>query len=405
MVGQFAFCAALYATNIYRLTPDRIDVSIGVRIAILVALCGCSYLRRRAPVTALALALVPFGVDLWLGATLPVWLILSDLVYALALYGTDRQSVGIVRLCACLSLVTCGVVFAATHNGDVVVIAVGAAAAFLGTPLWWARSVRQHKATADAERARAEALTVIAELDRRAAIEAERSRMARDLHDVVAGHISAIAIQSEAVLRLVGRPTPDDSRRPAPDIRDIVTSIRTNSTDALSEMRSMIGLLRGNDSLDDLVTAGRLDELPRLFDSARASGTEVQLLGAVGASPRTGEIPAAVDQAAYRIVQESLTNAIVHAPGQRTVVELQCVGETLTIIVANDVGRHRPERNTESHRASNFGTELGTTERRGTGLNNMRQRAELLGGHVHAGRDGSRWTVKAVIPLTSSAAP
>ncbi len=90
VAAQFAFCCALYATNIYRFVPDRVDVPLWGRIVVLALLCACSLLRRRAPVLALGLAVLPFGLDLILGATLPVWLIVSDLVYCVALYGTDR---------------------------------------------------------------------------------------------------------------------------------------------------------------------------------------------------------------------------------------------------------------------------------------------------------------------------
>lgn len=390
---QFAFCCAIYATSIYRLTPARADVPVAAHIGVVAVLCACSLLRRRAPVLAISLATVPFAVDLALGATLPVWLIASDLVYAVALYGSDRQSLWIVRLSAAGSVLLCGVVYLVTRDSREVVVTLGAAAAFLGTALWWARSVRQHKKAARDERDRAEALTVIAKLDRRAAVEAERSRMARDLHDVVAGHLSAIAIQSEAALRLVdssGSPPHGFGSSSGPSVRDIVASMRTNSTDALAEMRSMIGLLRHGAGTDETAAPGRVDELFRLVDSARASGTEVRVSGdfADDSAP-THVLPAAVDQAAYRIVQESLTNAVVHAPGASTGVDLRCNGGELTVAVVNEVSSTACAARSEGHT--------------GTGLDNMRQRAELLGGKFHAGIDGTKWTVTAVLPLTTTA--
>ena len=393
VAAQFAFCCALYATNIYRFVPDRVDVPLWGRIVVLALLCACSLLRRHAPVLALGLAVVPFGLDLMLGATLPVWLIVSDLVYCVALYGTDRQSIGILRLSAAVSVLTCGLVYAVTGEGQEVIVTIGAAAAFLGTPLWWARSVRQHKQIARTEFERAEAATVIAELDRRAAVEAERARMARDLHDVVAGHLSAIAIQSAAALRIVETRDGSPVGIGGPGVHDIVTSIRANSIDALTEMRSMIGLLRGDGAADEPLSPGRVEELHRLVTSARASGTDVHIDGdcAPGAH-RTPVLPAAVDHAAYRIVQEALTNAVVHAPGAATGVDIRCDGDALTIVITNDM---TPTDSDHPGRVDG---------RTGTGLSNMRQRAELLGGILHAGCEGDRWCVKAVLPIATSTA-
>ncbi|MGY4101807.1 histidine kinase [Nocardia sp. R16R-3T] len=97
--------------------------------------------------------------------------------------------------------------------------------------------MRGHKEIAEAERKRAQAMTLVAELDRRTAIADGRRTMSRDLHDVIAGHLSAIAIQSEAVLGVLGRQETD------PTVAGIISSIRSNSVSALQEIRTMIGLL------------------------------------------------------------------------------------------------------------------------------------------------------------------
>ena len=139
----------------------------------------------------------------------------------------------------------------------------------------------------------------IAELDRESAVREERARMARDLHDVVAGHLSAVAIHTEATLA-----SADTSRD-----RDTLRTVRAGALEALAEMRSMILVLRGR---PDPVTApaglARLDALVGGRAVGRAGGR-----GRRRTPP--APLPAATDQAAFRIVQESLTNAARHAPG------------------------------------------------------------------------------------------
>jgi signal transduction histidine kinase len=172
-----------------------------------------------------------------------------------------------------------------------------------------------------------------------------------------------------------------------------VTSIRANSIDALTEMRSMIGLLRGDGAEDEPLSPGRVEELHRLVTSARASGTDVHIDGDfTPGAHRTTVLPAAVDHAAYRIVQEALTNAVVHAPGAATSVDIRCDGDALTIVITNDM---TPTDSDHPGRVDG---------RTGTGLANMRQRAELLGGMLHAGCEGDRWCVKAVLPVEKSTA-
>ncbi len=146
-------------------------------------------LRTRAPLAALGAGLAVAAVDALLGLSLGVLIVLVDLLYAATLHGSRRASRVIVGAVGVLML---GVAVASLSLVDdlrqalLITLQLGT---FPVIPVWWAMNVRQ-------ERARADQLARIAELDRRAAVAAERSRMARDLHDVIAGHLSAIAIQS-----------------------------------------------------------------------------------------------------------------------------------------------------------------------------------------------------------------
>ncbi|AEG44889.1 hybrid sensor histidine kinase/response regulator transcription factor [Isoptericola variabilis] len=131
--------------------------------------------------------------------------------------------------------------------------------------------------------------------------------MARDLHDVIASHLSAIAITSGAALA-----APPDAGRD----RDALTRVREASLASLAEMRSMIRVLRADEPGDDgvgLAATPRLAALDDLVAWARDAGLDVTVHedGVLG-SARAGELPAAVDQAAYRIAREALTNALKH---------------------------------------------------------------------------------------------
>ena len=199
---------------------------------------------------------------------------------------------------------------------------------------------------------------------------AERARMARDLHDVIAGDLSAIAIQSELVLSAKG--DPELAWR-------VLGAVRENSLRALAEMRAMIGLLRADgESPDEAAAPARLADLTRLIASARVSGMEIDVRIEIDESD---PVPAAVDLTAYRIAQEALTNAVKHAPRSAARVEIRHLDGTLTVEVSNALAR-RPRPAT------------GT----GTGLLNMRERAVAVDGSFFAGPSGAGWLVRATLP-------
>jgi signal transduction histidine kinase len=213
----------------------------------------------------------------------------------------------------------------------------------------------------------------VAELDRAAAVAAERARMARDLHDVIAGQLSGIAIQSEAALNL---PDPDPAV-----LRRVLTAVRRDSVAALTEMRAMIGLLRsdGADDGDPRTAPAGLDRLDALVETARATGLRVEV---DDRRPDDAHVPAAVDLAAHRIVQEALTNAAKHAPGSDVRLVLALHDGTLLIELTNDLVPGAPPGD-------------GTR----TGLLGLAERASAVSGSVQAGPDGGRWRVRATLPV------
>ncbi|WP_024805608.1 sensor histidine kinase [Nocardia sp. BMG51109] len=375
LVALFAFAigAILYLAGLSTLVGPN-TTPLLARFGVLALLCLATLLRRRAPLAALAAGVVPVGIDLVLGATVPVWLVYSDLIYAACLYDSRRVSRWVAGTCGAVSIAIAIAIFVITGEWRAAAVVIGAASVFAGTSVWWALQVRHHKEMAEAERTRAQAMAMVAEADRRAAIDDERRTMARDLHDVIAGHLSAIALQSEAALGVAG------DRDPA--VAGILGSIRTNSVDALQEMRTMIGLLRrdgGADGADGPVAPRGLAQLPLLVAAARDTGTTVRLRN----SGEGATLPSAVDQAAYRIVQEALTNAMKHAPGREVDVEVAAGPDALALSVRNRLpATPSPDAGYARH-----------------GLINMRERAAALGGSFSAGTESADWVVTARLPL------
>jgi len=211
-----------------------------------------------------------------------------------------------------------------------------------------------------------------AERARRAVLE-ERARIARELHDVVAHHMSLIAVRAEtAPYRLTGL---------TESARDEFSSLSEVAREALAEMRRLLGVLR-HDQPAALAPQPQLTDLPALVDAARRSGVSVEL----SLPPALGQVPAGVGVCAYRIVQESLSNASQHAPGAPIAVSVTHDPGVVLLRVANGPGGHP--------------SPAGNEPRPGHGLTGMYERVALLGGSLSAGPvpDGG-FVVSAVLPL------
>ncbi|MEU3479327.1 sensor histidine kinase [Streptomyces sp. NPDC033754] len=216
-----------------------------------------------------------------------------------------------------------------------------------------------------------------AELER--AVEAERARIARELHDVVTHNVSMMTIQAGAARMVLDR-SPEQARQA---IRAVEEAGRT----ALSELRHVMGLLTmAADGPDpaadaDLAPQPGLDRLAELTDRVRASGV------AVDVEVRGDPFPlsAGADLAAYRVVQEALTNAVKHAEGARVSVTVEYGHDRLLVEVSDTGGRAR--RAAESEPGG------------GHGLLGLRERLAIYGGTLHAGdRPDGGFRVRAVIP-------
>ena len=247
--------------------------------------------------------------------------------------------------------------------------------AFVTSAAAWllGENVRTQRAYANEMAARAEEAERRRDDEARRAVSEERLRLARELHDVTAHHVSVMAVQAEAGQALL----PADPTRAAETLARIATSARQ----ALDDLRRLLEVLReGADPGEARSPQPGLAALPKLAEEMQAAGVPVALR--VEGSP--GALASSVDVSAYRIVQEALTNVLRHAPGAAAEVVVRVAPEAVEIQVANDW-----QANGES----------STQEGRGHGLVGMRERAVLLGGKFDAGPgDGDRFVVHAWLP-------
>jgi signal transduction histidine kinase len=235
-----------------------------------------------------------------------------------------------------------------------------------------------------------------AELEQaRRAVRQERARIARELHDVVAHHLSLMAVRAEtAPYRLAELPAP---------VREEFGSLSAAAREALADMRRLLGVLR-DDGPAERAPQPQLADLPVLIDAARQAGLPVELSVLSGPAPMTpGPVPSAVGVCAYRIVQESLSNASRHAQGAPVTVSLDHRAEGVLLRVANGPGPTGSPTGSPMEGTARVTAGEGS-RRTGHGLTGMRERVALLGGSLSAGPspDGG-FVVSARLPV--SAAP
>ena len=209
----------------------------------------------------------------------------------------------------------------------------------------------------------------------------ERRRLAGELHDVAAHHLAGIVVQAAALERLIDR-DPQTAR-------EATQQLRRQAKETLSGLRSVVGLLRSDEEVEES-TPG-LRDLPELVASTRALGVDIELLDG-GMSDGSGE-PAADEEpilsppaeiAVFRVAQQAISNALQHAPGAPITVEVKRLENDLELSVLNGPAR-RPS------------TDPGGG---GTGLTVMRERADAVGGSFQAGPvEGGGWRVRLVLPL------
>ncbi|MCY0917284.1 MULTISPECIES: sensor histidine kinase [unclassified Streptomyces] len=371
LAGVFLWSLGVHSSPNRNLLPDW------AALVPLVVLGAMELLRRTAPRVTLPVGTVGIIADQFTVGNMATVLIFTDLMYAAVVYGKPSMA---RRLPVSTGLITIAVTIASVawlRTPQALLIGVITGIVSFGPALTGA-TLRNHREAAEAARLRAEQTALLAEMDRSQAVVAERARMARELHDMVANHLSAIAIHSTAALSI-------DS--PATS-RDALGVIRENSVQGLAEMRRLIGLLRDAGAEQEPVAVPSLDGLDVLVNKARVNGAGSGLDFVLEDTRADGEpLPAPVELAAYRIVQESLTNALKHAVAGTVRVRLTSADGLLTVRVDSPYGERPGPRAPGS----------------GAGLVGMRERTELLGGAFRAGRAGTVWQVRASLPAEEKA--
>jgi signal transduction histidine kinase len=333
--------------------------------------------RRRWPLVVLGLAALASAAYYLLDySDGPGWLALFVAIYTLTAYGDGRRALRIaglvIAVLAVVWLVAARDIEPAQAIGWVW-FRIGAA----GLSAALGESSRARQVILDEALARAELAERSREDETRARVADERVRIAREVHDTVAHAIAIVNVQAGVTAHVL------DKR---PDLaRESLLAIEQTSSRALEEMRSILGMLRNED--DTRAPASGLEDVGELLERAREAGLQVEWDG--DRAPASEALPSAVGTAAYRIVQESLTNVIRHVGPTRVRVNVIAEGGELRVSVTDD------------------GPSEGTAPsadhlQPGHGIRGMRERCELLGGQLEARRRvGGGFEVHACIPLNT----
>jgi signal transduction histidine kinase len=343
--------AVLLSADISAIDPALHRATAVAVVATAVGAAGTGW-RRRHPVFGLALvagAAVVVSGSWYFTGVLPYLTMVA--LYAVAAYGTRRQAV------VCLAVVAAS--FVALHVAgvpDLAVVDVATSVAVCVAATAIGDAVRQRRTYQRGLLAAAEAR---AEVASQRAVTEERLRIARELHDVVAHSMSLIAVQAGVGAHVL-RDDPESAER-------ALAVIAETSRNALTQTRSVVGLLRSTGDIEPSMPG--LVSLDALVQGVRETGLELDVT--IEGPRRT--LPAMVDLAAYRVVQEALTNAVKHAPHRPVTVRISYTPAAVLVDVSADGAEEVVE---------------GVPHAPGFGLVGLRERARLVGGRLDAGPVG-----------------
>ena len=348
--------------------PDRLRATVvGVVIALAVAF------RRRWPLRGMLVLIAVLVVRTAVGGggashqpvgVMPALLLM---VYGMGAFAPPRRSQWALAL---------PVVVSGANNlskpGNGLAQAVVSTIVVVGVPYALGRWMRGRAARAQVEREHAERLDATRELSAQTAAFEERTRIARELHDVIAHSVSLMVIQAGGA-RLVMDAEPDRAE-------ESLLSVERAGRDALAEMRALLGALGDGRDPRALAPQHGLAAIDGLLAAARESGVNADLH--VAGEPAT--VSPALDLCAYRIIQEALTNAIKHAAPAHADVRVSWQAGALELEIADD-GR---------------GSGVVNSAGGGHGIAGMRERVALHGGRIDAGpRASGGFAVRAQLPL------
>lgn len=375
MVGDLVLAAVLLVLSVVAVSAEEVTPSNReldwLAYVLVVGTCLPIITRRIFPV-----------VSAWvmLGFTVPYWVIdypddavgttLLIAVYSIAAF-VDRprslhHGVGIIA-----GIVIVGTIGVLVPEEELPWFAIPAFLIMYGTAWILGDNLRTRRAyMLELERTAAHA-EAKRQAEARHAVADERTRIARELHDVVAHSMSVMVVQAGAARRVL-----DSNPQQA---SDALAAIESTGRESLDEMRRILGVLRSDDEQLELAPAPTIDDFGRLVDQCEQAGLPVELI--VDGDPIS--LPASLELSAYRIVQESLTNTLKHAGPATATVALTYGADELWVRVHDD-GRGAAAR----------------TSGAGQGLVGMRERVEAFGGSLDAGpKAGGGFAVAATIPI------
>lgn len=338
-------------------------------LLLLAAMAATLAWRRERPELVMTVAGLLTAAYYFVGEASPAAvLLLTFALYGVTAFGQERAE-GVMSLLACWFFMTLSFVI----GGGLASVASASyvLSAFVFTMAWTLGvQTRTRLALTEELRRRNAQLAVLRERERDELVAEERRRIARELHDVISHTVSVVVVQASAARRV-------GARDPGA-VQDALGAIERAAREAMGELRTMLGLLRDDDSgAPDGPTPGRTS-LEGLLDELRSTGMPLRIEGAL-----PDDLPPGIELTIHRVVQEALTNVLRHAEDVREVVlSIRDERDGLHVEVADD------------------GRPAGFTEGAGAGLVGMRERAALHGGRVHAGprHTGRGYTVHLVLP-------
>ncbi len=343
-----------------------------VNTFLFLSVCLALLWRRRAPLVVLLIAVVVLGIQAnFLDSPdqppLSTFVILLVAFYSAAVHGEGRRAVIGAAIAFVMEILIMDLprLLAGENPGNII------PAWILYLMLWFVgRTIRQSRLQAERLQDLATQLELEREEKARVAVAEERSRISRELHDVIAHSVSVMVVQAQAAQRLL--------QGEQQEARQALTSIETTGRQALMEMRRLLGILRRTDAELALAPQPSLNHLDALAAQTREAGLPVEL----SVEGDVGSLPPGVDLTAYRIAQEALTNVRKHAGPARARVVVHRRDDGIELEITDD------------------GPGIGKNDGSGQGLIGMRERVTLYGGTLESGkRSGGGYLVRAKLPV------
>ena len=365
IAGLFAVAAVINMLVDHTMKPLAVAIPTAVLAALALAW------RRRRPIACIAAVMLLSLVSVSAGVPGNSTVMLG--VLGVAMYSVGAYSTGRTAVAAGIGAIAAIWVVMAIQGSDTLFDDMLFAAFVYGGAWLLGRAVRSRHVRA----LHAEDRAVLLEEDAKRAVAEERSRIARELHDVVAHGVSVMVVQAGAGRRMLDI----DAERS----REAFTSIEDTGRQALVEMRRLLGLLRSDDEQLALAPQPSLEHVESLLEQVREAGLPVTLRVEGEQRP----LPPGVDLSAYRIVQEALTNALKHAGPASGEVVLRYGERDLEIEISDDGRGREPANGEEPVLVSG-----------GHGLAGMRERVAIYGGVLKAGeRESGGYSLRARLPL------